>query len=441
MIVFENVTKLYDGKVVGMQDVSFHIPKGEFVFLVGPSGSGKSTLIRLVLRELRPDEGRVIVSGRNLSTLRRSKVPLLRRNIGCVFQDFKLLPNKSVYDNVAYALEVVGEPRKLIRRKVPEILKLVGLFEKMNNLPSEISGGEEQRVSIARAFVNHPPLLLADEPTGNLDPETSIGIMQLLERINRTGTTVVVATHDRDMVNRMRKRVFALEGGRLIRDERRGGYEETGEIPVVVPVGATGSIPVPGPAATGAIPIVAPAPAQTGIPPVAPGQTGAQPAVGYPAPGQTGPQPAAPSQTGPYPPGQTGAQPAVGYPPGQTGPQPAAPSQTGPQPAVGYPAPGQTGQQPAAAGQTGIQPPVVYAPQPGQTGVQPAVAYPPQPGQAVPPSQTAPQPAVGYPVPPAVPDPAGARPAVETPAPDGDGDPQRVVPADEQVLPDAGGRR
>jgi len=398
MIVFENVTKLYDGKVVGMQDVSFHIPKGEFVFLVGPSGSGKSTLIRLVLRELRPDEGRVIVSGRNLSTLRRSKVPLLRRNIGCVFQDFKLLPNKSVYDNVAYALEVVGEPRKLIRRKVPEILKLVGLFEKMNNLPSEISGGEEQRVSIARAFVNHPPLLLADEPTGNLDPETSIGIMQLLERINRTGTTVVVATHDRDMVNRMRKRVFALEGGRLIRDERRGGYEETGEIPVVVPAGATGSIPVPGPAATGAIPIVAAAPAHTGIPPaaapVAPGQTGAQPAVGYPVP--------------PAVPDPAGARPAVACPP--------QPGQTVP--------PGQTGPHP-----------------PGQTGPQPAVACPPQPGQAVPPGQTGPQPAVGYPVPPAVPDPAGARPAVETPAPDGDGDPQRVVPADEQVLPDAGGRR
>jgi cell division transport system ATP-binding protein len=426
MIVFENVTKLYDGKVVGMQDVSFHIPKGEFVFLVGPSGSGKSTLIRLVLRELRPDEGRVIVSGRNLSTLRRSKVPHLRRNIGCVFQDFKLLPNKSVYDNVAYALEVVGEPRKLIRRKVPEILKLVGLFEKMNNLPSEISGGEEQRVSIARAFVNHPPLLLADEPTGNLDPETSIGIMQLLERINRTGTTVVVATHDRDMVNRMRKRVFALEGGRLMRDERRGGYEETGEIPVVVPVGATGSFPAPGPAATGAIPVVAPAPGRPGIPPVAPpaapGQTGAQPAVGYPA-------------------GQTGAQPAVAYPP-QPGPQPATPGQPG-QYQSAPPA------RPAAPGQSGVQPPVVYAPQPGQTGAQPAVAYPPQPGQAAPPpgqaapppGQTAPQPAVGYPPPPVVPDPAGARPAAETPAPDGDGDPQRVAPADEQVLPDAGGRR
>ena len=225
MIVFENVSKVYDGEVVGLQEVSLHIPKGEFVFLVGPSGSGKSTLIRLVLKELDPTQGRILVAGRNLNTLRRSKVPLLRRNIGCVFQDFKLLPNKTVYDNVAYALQVVGENHRSVRRKVPEILNLVGLGEKMSSLPLEISGGEQQRVSVARAFVNHPPLLLADEPTGNIDPDTSIGIMQLLLRINRTGTTVVVATHDREMVDRMRKRVIALDTGRLVRDERRGVYD------------------------------------------------------------------------------------------------------------------------------------------------------------------------------------------------------------------------
>ena len=227
MIIFENVSKTYDGNVVGMQNVSFHIGKGEFVFVVGPSGSGKSTLIRMVLKELEPTNGRIIVAGRSLATLSRRRVPLLRRNIGCVFQDFKLLPNKTVYQNVAYALEVVGESKKSIRKKVPEILNLVGLYDKMNSLPTEISGGEEQRVSFARAFVNHPPLLLADEPTGNLDPDTSIGIMQLLDRINRTGTTVLIATHDKEMVNRMRKRVFALDDGRLVRDERRGSYDET----------------------------------------------------------------------------------------------------------------------------------------------------------------------------------------------------------------------
>jgi cell division transport system ATP-binding protein len=235
MIVFENVTKIYDPDVVGLKDFTCHIAKGEFVFLVGPSGSGKSTLIKLVLKEIEADKGRILVAGRSLSTLRHSKVPLLRRNIGCVFQDFKLLPNKTVYENVAYALEVVGENRRAIRRKVPEIINLVGLQDKMSSLPHEISGGEQQRVAVARAFVNHPPLLLADEPTGNIDPETSVGIMQLLVRINRTGTTVVIATHDREMVNRMRRRVIALEAGRMIRDEHRGGYDEVvGEVPVGV---------------------------------------------------------------------------------------------------------------------------------------------------------------------------------------------------------------
>ena len=230
MIVFEDVTKVYDPDVVGLQDFTCHIGKGEFVFLVGASGSGKSTLIKLVLKEIVPDSGRILVAGRNLGTLRHSKVPLLRRNIGCVFQDFKLLPNRTVYQNVAYALEVVGEHKRSIRKKVPEILNLVGLYDKMNSLPTEISGGEEQRASIARAFVNHPALILADEPTGNLDPETSDGIMQLPDRINRTGTTILIATHDREMVNRMRKRVFALDGGRLVRDERRGAYDESTEL-------------------------------------------------------------------------------------------------------------------------------------------------------------------------------------------------------------------
>ncbi len=229
MIVFENVSKVYEPGVVGLENFTCHIGRGEFVFLVGPSGSGKSTLIKLITRERQPDAGRILVAGRNLSALRNSKVPLLRRNIGCVFQDFKLLPEKTIYQNVAYALEVVGEPRRLIRRKVPEILDLVGLSEKINNYPHEISGGEQQRVSVARAFVNHPPLLLADEPTGNIDPETAIGIMQLLVRINRTGTTVVVATHDREMVNRMRRRVLQLENGRLVRDERRGAYDQIDE--------------------------------------------------------------------------------------------------------------------------------------------------------------------------------------------------------------------
>jgi cell division transport system ATP-binding protein len=224
MIAFDGVTKVYDPDVVALRDVAFHIDKGEFVFVVGASGSGKSTLIRLLLKELEPTEGRIMVGGRDLTRLKRSKVPQLRRNIGCVFQDFKLLPNRTAAENVAYALKVQGEGKSSIRRKVPEVLGLVGLSHKMGSLPDELSGGEQQRVSIARAFVNHPPLLVCDEPTGNLDPDTSVGIMQLLYRINRAGTTILMVTHDREMVDKMRKRVIALEDGRLIRDERRGGY-------------------------------------------------------------------------------------------------------------------------------------------------------------------------------------------------------------------------
>jgi len=226
VITFEEVTKIYPPSTVGLERVTLHIDKGEFVFLVGPSGSGKSTFIRLVIREIQPDRGRIIVGGRDLATLRSWKVPYLRRNIGCVFQDFKLLPNKTAFENVMYALTVTGNATSTSKKKAAEILNLVGLGHKADSYPHELSGGEQQRVSIARAFVNHPPLLIADEPTGNLDPETSMGIMQLLYRINKTGTTVIMATHDREMVDRMRRRVIALDAGRVVRDQKRGGYGE-----------------------------------------------------------------------------------------------------------------------------------------------------------------------------------------------------------------------
>ncbi|MGZ8715927.1 MAG: cell division ATP-binding protein FtsE [Gaiellaceae bacterium] len=224
MIVFESVEKVYEPDVGALKGVSFVIEKGEFVFIVGASGSGKSTLVKLLLKEIDPTAGRIVVGGRDLTRLKRSQVPLLRRNVGCVFQDFKLLPSRTAADNVAYALKVQGESRASIRRKVPEVLNMVGLAHKMSSMPDELSGGEQQRVSIARAVVNHPPLLVCDEPTGNLDPDTSVGIMQLLYRINRAGTTILMVTHDREMVDKMRKRVIALEEGRLQRDERRGGY-------------------------------------------------------------------------------------------------------------------------------------------------------------------------------------------------------------------------
>ena len=224
MIVFEDVSKIYEPDVVALDNVSFGIDKGEFVFIVGASGSGKTTLVRLLLKELDPTHGKIIIGGRDVARLRNAKVSTLRRQIGCVFQDFKLLPSRTAADNVAYALKVQGEPKASIRRKVPEVLTMVGLANKMNSYPDELSGGEQQRVSIARAVVNHPPLLVCDEPTGNLDPDTSVGIMQLLYRINRAGTTILMVTHDREMVDKMRKRVIALEDGKLARDERRGGY-------------------------------------------------------------------------------------------------------------------------------------------------------------------------------------------------------------------------
>jgi cell division transport system ATP-binding protein len=223
-VELEDVSVVYPGGNVGLESLSLAIDRGQFTFLVGPTGCGKSTFIRLLLKEMEPSRGRVLIAGKDIGALPRKKVPKLRRNIGVVFQDYKLLPNRTVYDNVAYSLQVIGESRSEIRCKVPEVLRLVGLTTKLQNYPDELSGGEQQRVSMARAFVNHPPLLLADEPTGNLDPETSIGIMQLLYRVNRTGTTVIVATHDREMVDRMRRRVVELKEGRLVRDERSGLY-------------------------------------------------------------------------------------------------------------------------------------------------------------------------------------------------------------------------
>ena len=225
MIRMENVTKVYKGEVLALQNASCEVQRGEFVFLVGPSGSGKSTFMRLLNKEEKPDRGRIFVAGKDIGELPNWKVPFLRRNIGCVFQDFKLLPNKTVVQNVAFALEVIGRPRSVIKEKVPAILELVGLSKKMHNYPDELSGGEQQRVSIARAFVNRPLILLADEPTGNLDPNTSLGIMTLLDRINRTGTTVVMATHDRSIVDKMRRRVVELDRGQIVRDQSRGVYE------------------------------------------------------------------------------------------------------------------------------------------------------------------------------------------------------------------------
>lgn len=226
VITFDHVTKVYQAQPnkPSLHDISLQIYAGEFVFLVGHSGSGKSTFIKLITRELKPSSGHIYVADEDLTTMRDWRVPYLRRNIGCVFQDFKLLPNKTVYENVSFALEVIGKSRHVIKTQVPEVLRLVGLQDKLNKRPDQLSGGEQQRVSIARAIVNRPPLLVCDEPTGNLDPQTSRGIMDLLERINRTGTTVLVATHDREMVDNMRRRVIALDNGQLTRDQDRGVY-------------------------------------------------------------------------------------------------------------------------------------------------------------------------------------------------------------------------
>ena len=226
VITFDHVTKIYPAQPnrPALSDVSLQIFAGEFLFLVGHSGSGKSTFIKLLTREIKPTQGHIYVADEDLTTMRNWRVPYLRRNIGCVFQDFKLLPNKTVFENVAFALEVIGKSKHVVKTQVPEVLRLVGLQDKFKKLPDQLSGGEQQRVSIARAIVNRPPLLICDEPTGNLDPQTSRGIMDLLERINRTGTTILVATHDREMVDNMRRRVIALDRGHLTLDQDRGVY-------------------------------------------------------------------------------------------------------------------------------------------------------------------------------------------------------------------------
>ena len=225
MIRFENVTKVYArGARPALDQVNLDVERGEFVFLVGASGSGKSTFLRLVMREERASAGKVFVAGKEMGTLSSWKVPTMRRQIGVVFQDFRLLPNKSVFENVAFALQVIGRPRHYILTTVPEVLEMVGLAGKEKRRPHELSGGEQQRVAIARAFVNRPSILLADEPTGNLDPTTSLGIMRLLDRINRTGTTVLMATHDSEVVDSMRRRVVELDSGKLVRDQVRGVY-------------------------------------------------------------------------------------------------------------------------------------------------------------------------------------------------------------------------
>ncbi|WP_404433525.1 cell division ATP-binding protein FtsE [Microbacterium lacus] len=245
MIRFENVTKRYRGtSKPALTDVDFEVLRGEFVFLVGASGSGKSTCLRLILREDTPSEGRVVVLGRDLRTLSNSKVPYFRRHVGAVFQDFRLLPTKTVFQNVAFTLQVIGSSRGFIQQAVPEVLAMVGLAGKEKRFPHELSGGEQQRVAIARALVNRPQVLLADEPTGNLDPATSVDIMQLLERINAGGTTVVMATHEAGFVNQMQRRVIELQNGEMVRDERHGGYGDTSGIPSLAPVPVRGAAAV-----------------------------------------------------------------------------------------------------------------------------------------------------------------------------------------------------
>ena len=224
MIDVENVSKTYAAGTPAVNNINLHIDKGEFVFIVGDSGAGKSTLIKLLLKELEPTEGKIVINGKNLGRMRRKKIPMLRRDIGVVFQDFRLLKDRNVYDNIAFAQRVVETPTKVIRRKVPAMLSMVGLAEKYKSFPKELSGGEQQRVAIARALVNNPPILLADEPTGNLDPNNSWEIMKLLEEINKRGTTVIVVTHNKEVVDAMQKRVITIKKGVIVSDERKGGY-------------------------------------------------------------------------------------------------------------------------------------------------------------------------------------------------------------------------
>ncbi len=224
MIRMRRVTKVYKGNIYALEDITVDIERGEFVFLVGPSGSGKTTFIKLLIKEEEPTSGQIYIAENNISQLSKWKIPYLRRKMGCVFQDFKLLPHKTVFQNVAFALEVTNKTQRLIDQQVPEVLKLVGLGHKLDSFPDELSGGEQQRVSIARAFINRPPILLCDEPTGNVDPSLTDGVMKLLEHISASGTTIIMATHDRELVNAYRKRVIAMENGRIIRDQDRGVY-------------------------------------------------------------------------------------------------------------------------------------------------------------------------------------------------------------------------
>ncbi len=227
MIKFHNVTKIYKATdEVALKQVSFEIPKGDFVFLIGSTGAGKTTITKLILRDEVLDDGEIIVAGKNVSELKKRVLPYFRRNIGMVFQDFKLLPYKTVYENVAFAMEIVGASRKEIKHKVPQILSIVGLEDKANSRPDQLSGGERQRVALARAMANNPPILIADEPTGNLDPDTSVEIMGVLEKFNQRGTTILVATHAKDLVDKMKKRVIEVSDGVIVRDERRGGYSQ-----------------------------------------------------------------------------------------------------------------------------------------------------------------------------------------------------------------------
>ncbi len=221
----QNIEKRYDSGVLALSDININIYRGDFLFIVGQSGAGKSTFMKLLLKEEEPTSGYLLLDGQDITRLHRRRIPMIRRKMGVVFQDFRLLDNKTVYENVAYAMEILNEKPKNIRRQVPLILSMVGLSERAKNYPNELSGGEKQRVSIARAMINNPPLLIADEPTGNLDPETSWDIMKLLRQINRRGTTILMATHDKDIVNAMKKRVITLEDGRIIRDDDKGGYD------------------------------------------------------------------------------------------------------------------------------------------------------------------------------------------------------------------------
>ena len=226
MISLKNVTKIYTEGDGGVTDINLEIEKGEFVFIVGPSGSGKSTLISLILKEINPDKGQIMVNGMITTKMRRRRIPYLRRSMGVVFQEYRLLANKNVYENIEFAMEVVEAPRRLIRRNIPAVLSLVGLQKKAKSFPDQLSGGEQQRIAIARAIVNNPPILIADEPTGGLDPDTADEIMELLEEINRRGTTVVMATHAKNIVDKMQKRVVNLDNGRIVRDVKKGGYSD-----------------------------------------------------------------------------------------------------------------------------------------------------------------------------------------------------------------------